>query len=87
MTQQKEEFDELVAEIKKLKGVVLRQEKKMETLESRINEFDSLIKEATTFKLGDESLHEDSPYIDNLTLDCWSISCWLPLAPICYLNC
>ena len=52
MTQQKEEFDELVAEIKKLKGVVLRQEKKMETLETRIKDFDSLIKEATTFKLG-----------------------------------
>ena len=50
--EQKEEFDELVAEIKKLKGVVLRQEKKMETLESRIKEFDSLIKDATTFKLG-----------------------------------
>jgi len=47
----KEEFDELVAEIKKLKGVVLRQEKKMETLETRIKDFDSLIKEATTFKL------------------------------------
>ena len=41
-----------MAEIKKLKGVVLRQEKKMETLETRIKDFDSLIKEATTFKLG-----------------------------------
>jgi len=47
----KEEFDELVAEIKKLKGVVLKQEKKMEVLETRIKDFDSLIKEATTFKL------------------------------------
>jgi len=45
----------LVAEIKKLKGVVLRQEKKMETLESRIKEFDSMIKEATTFKLANGS--------------------------------
>lgn len=44
-----------MAEIKKLKGVVLRQEKKMETLESRIKEFDSLIKEATTFKLANGS--------------------------------
>jgi len=41
----------LVAEIKKLKGVVLKQEKKMEVLETRIKDFDSLIKEATTFKL------------------------------------
>merc|ERR550534_1158745 len=51
----KEEYEELVAEIKKLKGVVLRQEKKMETWESRIKEFDSLIKEATTFKLANGS--------------------------------
>jgi len=51
----KEEFDELVAEIKKLKGVVLRQEKKIESLETRIKDFDSLIKEATTFKLANGS--------------------------------
>jgi coronin-1B/1C/6 len=54
----KEEFEELVSEIKKLKVVVLRQEKKMEALETRIKEYDVLLKEASTFKLANGSRGE-----------------------------
>jgi len=55
----KEEFEELVEEIKKLKVVVFRQEKKMEALETRITDFDKIIKEATSFQLANGDHEED----------------------------